>query len=107
MMMLTLSYSVMTRELGQSTMMLPPFLSHNTLSRIKQFGMQPTMARVEAMMVVMVAMMVVIVEVEAMTVVVVMTAVVVVMAAVVVVMAAVAATVAAVAVVTEHAMLIC
>ena len=97
MMMLTLSYSVMTRELGQSTMMLPPFLSHNTLSRIKQFGMQATMVRVEAMMVVMVAMMVVIVEVEAMTVVV-MTA--------VVVMAAVAATVAAVAVVTEHAMFI-
>ena len=98
MMMLTLSYSVMTRELGQSTMMLPPFLLHNTLSRIKQFGMQATMARVE----VMVATMVVIVEVEAMTVVVVMTA-------VVVVMAAVAATVAAaaVAVVTEHAMLIC
>ena len=98
MMMLTLSYSVMTREFGQSTMMLPPFLSHNTLSRIKQCGMQATMVRVEALMVVMVAMMVVIVEVEAMTVVVVMTA--------VVVMAAVAATVAAVAVVTEHAMLI-
>jgi hypothetical protein len=88
MMMLTLSYSVMTKELGQSTMMSLPLLSHKTHSRIKQFGMQVTMARVEAMMVV-------IVEVEAMTAVVVMVA----EATVVVV-----ATAAAVAVVTEQAL---